>query len=89
MLLTWQVDGKWCRTVLSFDVTSAFFFTDPKSSQRGVVLVIQMPGKKRFWNAVLVCVFLRKNFWNSIWCILSEKYAWILHIRGVDPLGSV
>jgi hypothetical protein len=34
--------------------------------ERGKVLVISMPGRKRFWNAVLACVLLRKNFWNSV-----------------------
>jgi hypothetical protein len=25
-----------------------------------------MPAKKRFWNTVLVCILLRKNFWNGV-----------------------
>jgi hypothetical protein len=32
-----------------------------------------MTGKKRFWNAVSACVFLRKIFQNGV---PSQKYPW-------------
>jgi hypothetical protein len=38
--------------------------SDPKFGQRGVVLY--QCQKERFWNAVLACVLLRKNFWNGV-----------------------
>jgi hypothetical protein len=42
-------------------------WSDPKFGQRGKVLVIPMPGgKKRFQNAVLACIVLRKNFRNGV-----------------------
>jgi hypothetical protein len=31
-----------------------------------MVLVIPMPGKRKFWNAVPAFVLLRKNFWNGV-----------------------
>jgi hypothetical protein len=37
-----------------------------KSVRKGEVLVISMPGKKRFHNTVAACVLLRKNFQNGI-----------------------
>jgi hypothetical protein len=40
--------------------------SDPKFDRRGVMLLIKMPERKRFWNIVLVCVLLRKNFQNSV-----------------------
>jgi hypothetical protein len=39
--------------------------SNQKFGQRGVVLVIPMPGK-RFWNAVPGCLILRKSFWNGV-----------------------
>jgi hypothetical protein len=59
--------------VLTSEVVAELFFflkkfwnakNDPKLSQRGVMFVISMPGK-RFWNAILACVLLRKNFRNG------------------------
>jgi hypothetical protein len=39
-----------------------------------VVLVIPMPGKKRFRNAIPACVLRRKTSWTVFWHVPSQKY---------------
>jgi hypothetical protein len=39
--------------------------SDPKFSQRGGGVSSINARKKTFWNAILVCVLLRKNFLNG------------------------
>jgi hypothetical protein len=46
--------------------------TDPKLRKRGGG-VISMPGKK-FWNTVLACTLLRKNFQDGV---PLQKYPWV------------
>jgi hypothetical protein len=48
--------------------------------REGEVLVILMPGKKGFWNAVMACILLRNNFQNSIpACSVTKLPLGILH----------
>jgi hypothetical protein len=51
-------------TVLSSHIVKAWMLLYWHSFfQQGIFLCQE---KKRFWNAILVCVLLRKNFWNGV-----------------------
>jgi hypothetical protein len=47
------------------------FFTKIKMS------VDTIQGKKRFWNAILVCVLVRSTSGMAFQCVPSQKYPWL------------
>jgi hypothetical protein len=64
-------------------------YSDPKFGQRGKVLVIPMSGKKkRFWNAVLACILLRKNFWNGVPARSITKIPQVMRISTYRTMNS-